>query len=101
MTKRPTWEAAAESTANTVRQSYRLVSLPELRAEMVSRNYLSGYALAKAAGLNPGVVNHLVHGRRSTASPRTVGALRGVFGDITDELFVLDKSQVHRNRAAA
>ena len=101
MTKRPTWETQTPESARTVRQTYRLTSLSALRAAMLANGFHSGYALAKAAGLHAGIVNHLVHGHRSSASPTTVGKLREALGRDTDDLFVLDESQVHRNRVAA
>jgi transcriptional regulator with XRE-family HTH domain len=97
MPKKPTWEAKSAPNPDGVRQTYRLTSLAALRAVLEAHGFTSGYQLAKAAGLTPGTVNHLVHGHRQTASPRTVGKLREVLGVDARDLFVLDESQVHEN----
>ncbi|NNG20529.1 helix-turn-helix transcriptional regulator [Naumannella sp. ID2617S] len=98
MSKRPTWERPTSVAIN--RTSYRLASLDDLRAAMVARGFTSGYQLARAAGISPATVNHLVFGRRSTASPQTVRAFREVLGRDVDGLFVLDNSTMHAQRVA-
>lgn len=99
MKNRPTWETGKD-LGYGIRQSYRLASLNALRAAMIARGFTSGYQLAKASGIGVATVNHLVHGHRTTASPKTVRQLREVLGRDADALFVLDKSQVHGDRAA-
>lgn len=101
MNKRPTWEAG-DYGATAKRRSYRLTSLEALRATMLAHGFTSGYQLAKASGLGVATVNHLVHGHRKTASAKTVGLLREVFGRDGRDLFVPEASTVHidRNRAA-
>lgn len=100
MRKRPTWEKPGASAVG-VRQSYRLTSLEALRAAMLAHGYTSGYQLAKASGVGVATVNHLVHGRRATASATTVGKLREVLGADSRDIFELDKSQVSVNQRHA
>lgn len=99
----PTWERPEEMPIGDTRTTYRLTSLEALRAAMVANDYMSGRSLARAAGVGVSTVNHLVHGRRNTASAATVRAIRGVLGRDARELFVLEKSTVpvDRRRAAA
>lgn len=81
----------------------RLDSLADLHRVMEARGFMSGYALAKAAGLTPGVVNHLVHGHRETCSAKTARLISEALQTPLDNLFVIEKSTVHANheRSAA
>lgn len=98
MAKRPTWEKPTTVASN--RTSYRLTSLEDLRAAMVARGYTSGYQLARTVGISPATVNHIVFGRRKTASPQTVHAFREALGRDVDDLFVLDNYTQHVQRVA-
>lgn len=100
-TKRPTWEQGTEAPAASLRQSYRLQSLDGLRSLMVARGYTSGYSLAKDAGIGVSALNHIVHGRRDTATPHTVAKLRETLGRDIDSLFVLDKSTIRMDHGRA
>lgn len=53
----------------------KLRSLGALREYMTFHGIASGYELARRAGLKPGVVGHLVSGRRQTCSQATAGAI--------------------------
>jgi hypothetical protein len=53
----------------------KLRSLGALREYMTFHGITSGYELARRAGLKPGVVGHLVSGRRDTCSRATAGAI--------------------------
>lgn len=75
----------------------RLISLGGLHRVMESRGFNSGYALAKAAGLTPGVVNHLVHGHRKTCSGKTARLISEALETPQDNLFVVEKSTVNGN----
>lgn len=75
----------------------RLRSLAGLHRVMEYRGFNSGYALAKAAGLTPGVVNHLVHGHRKTCSGYTARAISGALKMPQDSLFVVEMSTVRVN----
>lgn len=99
MTKLPTWVRSADAPALDPRTRFRLTSLEGLHAAMVAHGYTAGNQLAKASGVKVGTVNHLVHGRRTTASAETVRALREVLGRDAKDLFVLEKSTVHTDCA--
>lgn len=98
MPKRPTWEKPTTVASN--RTSYRLTSLDGLHAAMLARGFTAGNQLARAAGISAATVNHLVFGRRSTASPQTVSAFREVLGRDVEDLFVLEDCTVHAQRVA-
>lgn len=57
------------------RVTYTLKSQALLVDQMRYRRFTTGYQLAKASGLLPGTVNHLVFGRRTTCSPETASAI--------------------------
>lgn len=100
MTKQPTWSRNQPRSVADASARFRLVSLDKLHAAMVARQIMSGYQLSQASGIGVSTVNHIVHGRRRTASAKTVNGLREALGPNIDQIFVLDKSQVHMNRAA-
>lgn len=101
MTKHPTWERGPKLPAVDPTIRYRLTSLDGLRAAMLAHGFTAGNQLSKATGVKVSTVNHLVHGRRNTASPETVRALREVLGADARDLFVLDKSTVHADAEVA
>ena len=98
MTQQPTWAKNQPPTVAETTARFRLVSLDKLHAAMLARQYMSGYQLAEASGIGVSTINHLVHGRRKTASARTVRGLREALGANVDQIFVLKKSQVHADR---
>ena len=95
MTKQPTWAKDRPATVADPTARFRLVSLDKLHAAMIARQFMSGYQLALASGVGVSTVNHIVHGRRKTASAKTVRGLREALGSNVDEIFVLEKSQAH------
>ena len=96
MAKQPTWAREAHSGLGLdTRTRFRLTSLDALRAAMLARGFTSGNQLAVASGVKVGTINHLVHGRRDTASPATVRAIREALGRDAKDLFVLEKSTIH------
>ena len=101
MTKQPTWAKNQPASVADASARFRLVSLDKLHAAMVARQYMSGYQLAQASGIGVSTVNHIAHGRRKTASAKTVRGLREALGSNVDQIFVLDKSQVHMDRTHA
>lgn len=101
MTKHPTWEREPKPAAVDPTIRYRLTSLDGLRAAMLAHGFTAGNQLAKASGVRVSTVNHLVHGRRSTASPEVVRAFREALGRDAADLFVLDKSTVHGDTGVA
>lgn len=68
------------STRDGRRATCKLRSHTDLIAQMRFRDITTGYGLARAAGLKPGVVNHLVFGRRTTCSPETASAIERALG---------------------
>lgn len=100
MNKKPTW-ARSEGRSVDPSARFHLTSLDRLHAAMTACGFLSGYQLAKASGLTASTVNHLVHGRRRTASAETVRRIREALGRSADDLFVLEKSQVSADRGRA
>lgn len=98
ITRKPTWEEPLMAEPQT---RVRIVSLSRLRKVMKYRGFTSGYQLAKAAGLTPGVVNFLVHGHRSTCSAETARAIEEVLDQDPGRLFVLEMSEVDDDRARA
>lgn len=92
----PTWR---ESAMTEPQLRVRLRSLPALHNAMEYRGFTSGYALAKAAGLTPGVVNHLVHGHRKTCSGKTARAIAEALQMPQDTLFVAELFTVRADRA--
>ena len=93
MNKHPTWERRPGHDPGL---RYRLTSVDMLRAAMVANGFMSGNQLAKATNgaVKVGTINHLVHGRRNTASSKTVGAIREALGRDARDLFVPEKSTV-------
>jgi hypothetical protein len=91
----PTWR---EEITPVPQLRIKLDSLADLHRVMELRGFMSGYALAKAAGLTPGVVNHLVHGHRKTCSARTARLISEALQTPLDNLFVVEKSTVHDDR---
>lgn len=81
-------------TRQTTGATYRLTSHSDLLRRMRRRGYTSGYALAQAAGLGQGTVNHLVHGRRTTCSERTATAIERALRLEPDELFKYEEYPV-------
>lgn len=76
------------------RLTAKLVSLRVLEQYCKHRGLLTGYALAKKAGLLPGTVNHIRSGRRKTCSPETAAAIERALDVPPESLFVLEKSKV-------
>lgn len=99
--KKPTWARSKPATVADPRTRFRLTSLDKLHAAMIASGYTSGYQLALASGVHVSTVNHIVHGRRRTASAETVNRLREALTDTNNQLFVLDKSQVSEYRTPA
>lgn len=98
--KQPTWKQQKPATYAPAAR-FILRDLGKLHAVMQSRGFTSGYQLARASNVHTSTVNHLVHNHRKTASAATVRQLREVLGEQIDEIFVLEKSQVHANPAQA
>lgn len=69
------------------RTTYKLKSQRSLIDQMVHRELTSGYALAEAAGLKPGAVNHLVFGRRTQCSLATAAGIEKALGVKPGDLF--------------
>ena len=88
---KPTWKRQATRRIDS-RARFRISDLGGLHSLMEARGFTSGYQLARESGLSPSTVNHIVHGRRRSASGATVRALREALGESIDRLFVLDKS---------
>lgn len=99
-TKTPTWK---NDRTSAPRIRVQLKSLAMLHDTMEYRGYTSGYQLAKAAGLTPGVVNHLVHGHRTTCSADTARAICEALRTPQDTLFlaIIPTVSENRERAAA
>lgn len=72
------------------RVTYTLKSQAALIGQMQYRRFTTGYQLAKAAGLLPGTVNHLVFGRRRTCSPETASAIEEALSVRPGTLFRAD-----------
>lgn len=76
------------------RLTVRLKSRRALADYMEFRNITSAYQLARAAALKPGVVGHLVSGRRNSCSPKTARAIEEALGCPPGFLFDPKMSQV-------
>lgn len=76
------------------RVTYTLRSQALLVDQMRYRRFHTGYALAKAAGLLPGTVNHLVFGRRTTCSPETAASIEEALDVRPGTLFRADVYRV-------
>lgn len=99
--KRPTWAKTKRVIKPEPDTSgYVLRDLQGLHDAMEAHRLYSGYALAKASGVGPSTVNHLVHGHRRTASARTVGAFREVLGKDLDGVFERRKSTVYADHVS-
>lgn len=70
-----------------IRSTYRLKSRSELIDVMLYHGYDTGYALAKAARILPGTVNHLIYGRRTDCGPKTAAAIETTLRQRPGELF--------------
>lgn len=65
---------------------------------MKANKVKTAYAVARLCGLKPGVVGHLVSGRRNTCSHETALKLSEGLGAPLDVLFDLEKSSVSTDR---
>lgn len=72
----------------------KLKSLPALKEYMKYRGFKTSYSLARAAGLKPGVVGHLIAGRRNSCSLTTASAIEEALGCPPNFLFEPRMSQV-------
>lgn len=99
MGRKPTWDHGSAAAPVDSRIRYRLTSLSALRSLMLAQGITSGNQLAIRSGVKVGTINHLVHGRRTTASSDTVRKIREALGHDARGLFVLEKSTVHGDRA--
>lgn len=79
------------------RLTVRLTSRQALKQFMEFHGIKSSYELARRANLKPGVVGHLVAGRRNTCLPRTAMAIEEALQVPKGYLFAPEKSQVGRD----
>lgn len=71
-----------------IRSTFRLKSRAELIDTMLYHGFESGYSLAKAAGIKPGIVNFLVSGQRRSCSPASAAAIEAALSQKPGTLFV-------------
>ena len=81
-------------TTDPWRLNVKLKSLRALRDYMDFHQIRSGYELARRAGLKPGVVGHLISGRRNSCSLKTARAIEEALQCPPGFLFEASMSQV-------